>query len=197
MSSTEHEVVSIYPFTNDQREELLTKARECVFNWSTRDGWPVGVVHAFVWRNGSGWITCGAHRHRVSAIRRDPRCSVVVSGVSAPDGPNGAITFKGRAVIHDDQETKKWFYPALARGPYGGFEGSLTAEEEEAASAFETRLDSPLRVIIEIVPEKWIMLDSDKMAKDTEGTLTDEERGPLLEADAVRMPAEMKRRGLS
>lgn len=197
MSSTEHEVVSIYPFTSDQREELLTKARECVFNWSTKDGWPVGVVHAFVWRNGSGWITCGAHRHRVSAIRRDPRCSVVVSGVSAPDGPNGAITFKGRAIIHDDEDTKKWFYPALARGPYGGFEGSLTAEEEEAASAFETRLDSPLRVIIEIVPEKWIMLDSDKMAKDTMGELTDEERGPLLEADSVRMPAEMKRRGLS
>ena len=197
MSSTEHEVVSIYPFTNDQREDLLTKARECVFNWSTKDGWPVGVVHAFVWRNGSGWITCGAHRHRVSAIRRDPRCSVVVSGVSAPDGPNGAITFKGRAIIHDDEETKKWFYPALARGPYGGFEGTLTAEEEEAASAFETRLDSPLRVIIEIVPEKWIMLDSDKMAKDTMGELTDEERGPLLEADSVRMPAELKRRGLS
>ena len=197
MSSTEHEVVSIYPFTNDQREELLTKARECVFNWSTKDGWPVGVVHAFVWRNGSGWITCGVHRHRVSAIRRDPRCSVVVSGVSAPDGPNGAITFKGRAVIHDDEETKKWFYPALARGPYGGFEGSLTAEEEEAASAFETRLDTPLRVIIEIVPEKWIMLDSDKMAKDTMGELTDEERGPLLEADSVRMPEELKRRGLS
>ena len=196
MSSTEHEVVSIYPFTNDQREELLTKARECVFNWSTKDGWPVGVVHAFVWRNGSGWITCGAHRHRVSAIRRDPRCSVVVSGVSAPDGPNGAITFKGRAIIHDDEDTKKWFYPALARGPYGGFEGTLTTEEEEAASAFETRLDSPLRVIIEIVPEKWIMLDSDKMAKDTMGELTDGERGPLLEADSVRMPAEMKRRGL-
>lgn len=197
MSSTEHEVVSIYPFTDDQREELLSKARECVFNWSTKDGWPVGVVHAFVWRNGSGWITCGAHRHRVSAIRRDPRCSVVVSGVSAPDGPNGAITFKGRAVIHDDEATKKWFYPALARGPYGGFEGALTAEEEEAASAFEVRLDTPLRVIIEIVPEKWIMLDSDKMAKDTTGELTDEERGPLLEADSVRMPEELKRRGLS
>ena len=157
----------------------------------------MGVVHAFVWRNGSGWITCGVHRHRVSAIRRDPRCSVVVSGVSAPDGPNGAITFKGRAIIHDDEETKKWFYPALARGPYGGFEGTLSAEEEEAASAFETRLDTPLRVIIEIVPEKWIMLDSDKMAKDTMGELTDEERGPLLEADSVRMPEELKRRGLS
>lgn len=195
MSSEEHEVVSIYPFTDAEREELLSKARECTFNWSTRDGWPVGVIHAFVWRNGRGWITCGAHRHRVAAIRRDPRCSVVVSGVAAPDGPNGAITFKGRAIIHDDEETKKWFYPALARGPYGGLEGDLTPEQEAQAKAFEERLDSPLRVIIEIVPEKWIMLDSDKMAKDTAGQLSEDERGPLLEADAKRMPEELKRRG--
>ena len=197
MSSKEHEVVSIYPFTDTQREELLSKARECVFNWSTKDGWPVGVVHAFVWHNGRGWITCGAHRHRVSAIRRDPRCSVVVSGIAAENGPNGAITFKGRAIVHDDAETKKWFYPALARGPYGRFGGSLSDDEEAAANAFVERLDSPLRVIIEIVPEKWIMLDSDKMAKDTAGELTDDERGPMLEADSVRMPGELQRRGLS
>ena len=197
MSSKEHEVVSIYPFTNEQREELLSKARECVFNWTTRDGWAVGVVHAFVWHKGSGWITCGAHRHRVSAIRRDPRCSIVVSGIAAEDGPNGAITFKGRAKIHDDEETKKWFYPALARGPYGRFGGTLSEDEEAAANDFVKRLDSPLRVIIEVVPEKWIMLDSDKMAKDTAGELTDEERGPLLEADSKRMPAELEKRGLS
>ena len=41
------------------------------------------------------------------------------------------------------------------------------------------------------------MLDSEKMARDTAGELTDEERGPLLEADAERMPAELERRGLS
>ena len=52
-------------------------------------------------------------------------------------------------------------------------------------------------MIIEIVPEKWIMLDSDKMAKDTVGKLSEEERGPLLEADAKRMPKELERRGLS
>ena len=197
MSSEEHEVVSIYPFTDAEREELLTKARECTFNWSTKDGWPVGVIHAFVWRDGRGWITCGAHRHRVAAIRRDPRCSVVVSGMAAPGGPNGAITFKGRAIIHEDEETKAWFYPALARGPYTGMGGELTPEQEAQAKAFEQRLDSPLRVIIEIVPEKWIMLDSDKMAKDTAGELTDEERGPLLESDAKRMGKELERRGLN
>ena len=197
MSNEDHEQVSIYPFTDETRDELLTKARECVFNWSTRDGWPVGVVHGFVWHEGRGWITCGVHRHRVAAIRRDPRCSLVVSGVSAPDGPNGAITIKGRAIIHDDDETKKWFYPALARGPYGsGMSGPLTPEQEKQADAFVERLNSPLRIIIEIVPEKWIMLDSDKMAKDTMGLLSDEERGQPLESDAKRMPAELKRLGI-
>ena len=186
MSGTDHEQVSIYPFSDEKREELLTKARECVFNWTTRDGWAVGVIHAFVWRDGRGWITCGVHRHRVSAIRRDPRCSLVVSGIAAPDGPNGAITIKGRAIIHDDEETKTWFYPALARGPYGsaGANGTLTPEQEAGAAAFEERLDSPLRVIIEIVPEKWITLGGEKMAADTMGRLTDEDGGPALEADS-------------
>lgn len=197
MSTQDHEQVSIYPFSDDKREELLSQAGEAVFNWTTKDGWAVGVVHAFVWAKGSGWITCGVHRHRVSAVRRDPRCSVVVSGVSAPNGPNGAITFKGRAIIHDDAETKAWFYPALARGPYVRTgEGELTDEEEAAAQDFVRRLDSPLRVVIEIVPEKWIMLDSEKMGKDTMGQLSDDERGPMLEADAKRMPDELKRLGI-
>ena len=99
-------------------------------------------------------------------------------------------------MIHDDEETKAWFYPALARGPYGGMNGDLTPEQEAQAKAFEDRLDSPLRVIIEIIPEKWIMLDSDKMAKDTAGQLDDNERGPMLESDASRMPKELERRGL-
>ncbi len=196
MSTKDHEQVSIYPFAPEKREELLRKARECVFNWTTKDGWAVGVVHAFVWHEGRAWITCGSHRHRISALRRDPRCSVVVSGIAAPDGPNGAITIKGRAIIHDDEATKRWFYPALARGPYGRNGGPMTPEAEAQAKAFEERLDSPLRVIVEIVPVKFIELDSDKMGKDSIGQLSDEERGPLLEADAKRMPQELKRLGI-
>ena len=73
-------------------------------------------------------------------------------------------------------------------------EMELTPEQEAQAKAFEERLDSPLRVIIEIVPEKWIMLDSDKMAKDTMGQLSDNERGPMLESDAKRMQEEIERR---
>ena len=73
----------------------------------------------------------------------------------------------------------------------------MTEQEKAFAEGFVERLNSPLRVVIEIVPEKWIMLDSDKMARDTAGELTEDERGPLLEADAKRMPKELEKRGLS
>jgi hypothetical protein len=50
MSKTQdHEIVSIYPFTDAEIDALITAALECVLMWSTRDGWPVGVIHAFVW----------------------------------------------------------------------------------------------------------------------------------------------------
>ncbi|MFN0095706.1 MAG: pyridoxamine 5'-phosphate oxidase family protein [Dehalococcoidia bacterium] len=187
----DHETVSIYPLDDQQREALLTNASECVLNWSTRDGWPVGVVHAFYWGDGRVWITAGEHRHRIAAIKRDPRVSVVVSGAAAPAGkaPGGAITIKGRCVIHSDEETKAWFYPALANKVAGG--------NPEAAAAFAKRLDSPLRVILEVIPEKWITFDGAKFAMDSAGVLPEDQRGQPLSSDADRLPKLMKERGLS
>jgi len=75
-TSHDHEIVSIYGYSDEQIDQLLIEARECVLMWGTKDGWPVGVVHAFVWRDGKIWITFAAHRHRASAIRRDNRVSV-------------------------------------------------------------------------------------------------------------------------
>ncbi len=171
----DHETVSIYPFDDEQIDKICALSTECVLNWSTKDGWPVGVMHAYVWHNGRFWITCAGHRHRVAALRRDPRCSVVVSGRTAPEGsncPQGTATAKGRAIIHEDnQELKDWFYPALARG---------NAE-------FQEMLDSPLRVILEIVPEKWITYDGAKSRGHHAGTIDERELGPMLSSDATRM----------
>ncbi|HCV00400.1 MAG TPA: hypothetical protein DGL25_04280, partial [Dehalococcoidia bacterium] len=69
-------------------------------------------------------------------------------------------------------------------------------DDKQAEDDFVERLDSPLRIIIEATPEKWITFDSGKSGKDVAGTLTDEERGPRLESDGVRMRAERERRGL-
>ena len=188
----DHETVSIYPLDDQQLESLLTHAPECTFNWGTRDGWPMGVIMSFLWKDGRFWITAGAHRHRISAVRRDPRVSVVVSGASAPAGsgaPGGAATAKGRCVIHEDRETKDWFYPEFA--------AKLNPTNPEAAAAFVKTLDSPLRVVLEVIPEKWILFDGAKFGADAMGVLPDEQKGPMLSADAERMPRELARRGIS
>ncbi len=184
----DHEVVSVYPLDDDVLEELLTTVGEAVLNWSTQDGWPVGVMHAVVWAKGSFWMTAAAHRHRMAALRRDPRCSVIVNSTGSKLGPGKTATVKCRCVMREDRETKDWFYHALAFRP---------GASPEQAAAFEKTLDSPLRVVMELIPEKWITFDGAKMGKDTAGILTDEERGPRLSSDAVRLEKELKARGLA
>ena len=185
----DHEVVSIFPFDDEQIDALPTDARECVLMWGTRDGWPVGVYHQFLWRDGKFWITCAAHRHRVSAIRRDPRVSVAVSAVCAPAfEPRGSITAKGRGVVREDRETKDWFYRALAEKAF--------PTDAAAVDEFVARLDSPLRIVIEITPEKWITFDGSKSDRMVRGEITEEELGPRLSSDAVLMKRERAARGL-
>jgi hypothetical protein len=185
-----HENVSIYPYTDEQIDQLMTDATECVLMWATQDAWPVGVYHSFVWKDGRIWITFAAHRHRTAAIRRNPKVAVAVSAVACRTQGlmRGSATAKGRGIVHEDAETKAWFYPALAR--------KANPTDPAAAAAFELRLDSPLRVILEVVPEKWITFDSMKSGMDVAGTLPEGQRGTPLESDAVRYGREMRRRGL-
>lgn len=190
MAAHDHEIVSIYGHSEEQIDQLMTRAPECVLMWATKDGWPVGVVHAYVWHGGSIWITFAVHRHRTVAIARDNRVSVTVSGATSqdPDCPRGAITVKGRGHFHDDEETKKWFYRALA--------DKVSPDSKEGSDHFYAILDSPLRTVLEVVPEKWITFDADKSARDMAGTLPEEEKTPMLSADAERMNKERQARGL-
>ena len=130
-----YEMVSIYRLNADDQERLLNRQRECVFNWCTKDEWPVGVIMSYIWRKGRVWLTGGAHRHRISAVRRNPKVSVVITSTGTDLGPSKTITIKGRCVVHEDRETKDWFYPDFARA---------LRPEEEAAKAFQEMLDSPL-----------------------------------------------------
>ncbi|MBT4161094.1 MAG: hypothetical protein HOC70_06990 [Gammaproteobacteria bacterium] len=190
MAAHDHEIVSIYGHSEDQRNELLTRAPECVLMWATKDGWPVGVVHSFVWADGKLWITFAVHRHRTAAIKRDNRVSVTVSGATSrdPKCPKGAITVKGKATFHDDDETKEWFYRALAK--------KVSPENKDGEDSFYELLNSPLRTIISVVPEKWISFDSDKSHRDRVGQLSDDEKTPPLSADTDRMKKERAKRGL-
>ncbi len=184
----DYEAVSVYNLEDDDREKLLRGHAECTFNWSTKDGWPMGVIMSYLWKDGRFWLTAGAHRHRISAVRRDPRVSIVVTSTGTKLGGGKSITAKGRCVVHEDRETKDWFYPEFAMH---------LQREERAAEGFAKFLDSPIRVILEVVPEKWITYDGAKMALDTVGKLPEEKKGPRLESDTLRFERERKRRGLT
>ena len=74
---------------------------------------------------------------------------------------------------------KDWFYPALGERVSGG--------NAEAAANFAEMLDSPLRVILEITPEKWITYDGEKAGRHFAGTIDEDELGPMLSSDSDRM----------
>ena len=190
----DHEIVSIYPFSDEEVDALMAHARECVLMWSTKDGWPVGVVHAFVWHDGLIWVTFTAQRHRAAAIRRDNRVSVNVSSVSSPPDaspalPHGAITFKGRGEFVEERETVEWFYRELSR--------KLNPGNAAGEEAFYRLLDSPLRVLLAVKPEKRIMYSSDRANRHIAGSIDESELGERLDVDRERMNEERKRRGLA
>jgi general stress protein 26 len=189
----DHEIVSIYPFSDEEADSLLSHSNECVLMWATKDGWPVGVTHAHVWHDGKVWLTFAAHRHRAEAIRRDNRVSINVSSAgyppNAPSGlPHGAITLKGRAAFFDDDATKDWFYRALSQKLFPG-----SAEGEKF---FFSLLDSPLRTILAISPEKRIMYNARKANAHMFGSIDERDLGPRLSGDTERMNRERARRGL-
>lgn len=189
----DHEMVSIYPFSDDEVDALMNNSNECVLMWGTKDGWPVGVTHAFTWHDGKIWITFASHRHRASAIKRDNRVSVNVSSGGYPAGaaedlPSGAITFKGTAEFFDDDETKKWYYTELST--------KLNPDNPAGKEFFYNLLDSPLRTIIAVTPVKAIMYNGGLAGKHMAGTAGEDEIGKPHGADVERMNKERAKRGL-
>lgn len=189
----DHEIVSIYPFSEKEVDQLMDNAIEAVLMWATKDGWPVGVTHAFIWRDGKIWLTFANHRHRAAAIRRDNRVSVNISSASYPEGadkslPSGAVTFKGTGEFFDDDETKGWFYRALA-AKVG--QGNKAVED-----SFLELLDSPLRTILAVTPVKRIMYNASTANKHIAGTASEDELGERLSSDAKRMNKEREKRGM-
>lgn len=154
-----YEDVTVYGLDEDVEEKLLLAHNECTFIWSNKEGWPVGVIMSYVWREGAFWLTASGQRARISAVRRDPRVCVVVTSTGSPLPRNKAITWKGTCAVLDDRATKDWFYPELAM--------ALRGPDQAAVDLFAKFLDSPRRVILKVDPTQRIGYDGSKMAKAT------------------------------
>jgi 2,3-bisphosphoglycerate-dependent phosphoglycerate mutase len=135
--------------------DLLDRQTECTLIWSDGTGHPLGAVVNYLVRDGRFWLTATDRRPRVAAIRRDPRVSIAISSRGSGIPHRRSLTVRGQARVHDDDDVKAWFLPALAERMRPG--------DGERQIAFARHLDSPGRVVIEVVPERLIGFDGTKM----------------------------------
>jgi hypothetical protein len=155
MMAGDYEDVTVFALSGERETTLLEKQTECVFMWATADGDAVGVVMNYLFERGSFWLTASGQRKRFAALSRRPRASVAITSRGTDIGISQSLTVKGDVVIHEDDASKAWFYPALAARLRPG-----TPQEQ---AAFVAHLDSPRRLIIELVPTARIGFDSESM----------------------------------
>lgn len=161
------EDLQAYQLEPEDEEVMLAAQTECTFIWANREGWPVGVTVAYLWRDGAFWFTAARRRARVRAVERDPRVSVCVSSMGTKLGGLKTVTYKGECTILDDAPTKEWFYPALA--------AALIPGDETFQHGFARFLDSPDRVILRVEPGQRIDYDGVKMVNATAAWIAQEE----------------------
>lgn len=156
--TVDYEDLTSMRLDDDALNALVGSGGDCVFNWTTTDGYPVGVVVAYVYADGKFWTTCAARRKRVPALRKRAQSAIVINR-------NGkTATYKGDSIVHapgDEgfEQLKGWFYPALS---------SLQGAPDDAyRRSFAKFLDSPHRVIIETDARLVVAFDTVKFAKFT------------------------------
>ncbi len=148
--------------SDDDLVRLVGGGGECVFNWTTRDGYPVGVVVAYIYKDGTFWTTCADHRKRVPALRQRPQSAVVIN-----TGGRTA-TFKGDSRVHAVGE-ENW--PELSTWFYGALSGTTADPTNAYAASFRKLLDSPNRVIIETPASLVVGFDSHKFGAVTQAAI--------------------------
>jgi hypothetical protein len=111
---------------------------------------------SYLVHDGRFWLTASSQRGRVAAVGRDPRVTIVISSMGTALGPQKSVTYRGECIVHEnDEDTQRWFYPALGERRF--------PDDAEYRREFVAKLDSPRRVILEVVPGERISYDGAKM----------------------------------
>jgi general stress protein 26 len=141
------------------QDDLLVAQTECTVAYTSREGWPAAVVMSFLRRDGRFWLTAVAGRDHLESLRLDGRLTLVVDNRGTGLPGRRMLAVQGTAVVHDDRETKDWFYPAFAE--------RMAAADP---TAFVRLLDSPNRAVLEVTPTgRQKSHDSRRIAGDGRG----------------------------
>ncbi len=149
-SQDQWENIEQFRMTREEADKVIAEAPGCTVCWTRKDGQPLGVWMSHAVFDGHVWVTTTENRPKTKAWRRDPRASAVF-GI----GGKAAVTLVGRVEISDDPKLRMRFLTALA--------DKMGLTDPELRRQWYVHLDSPGRVIVKIVPEKYITFDERKL----------------------------------
>ena len=160
---TDYEDLTRMKLTDDEPRGLRRPRRRVHLHLDEQDGYPVGVVVAYVWRDGKFWTTCAERRTRVPALtppatvrhRHQPRPQDrVVQGRLDRPHPRRRRLERGEDLV-------------LRRAV-----GHRKATRHNNSRNFEKFLDSPHRVIIETEASLVVSFDAAKFDEMTAEAIT-------------------------
>jgi general stress protein 26 len=151
-------VAQDYPMEDDEFDLLYHKNAYCNMAHVNKRGYPVVSPMFYVINNDNIMMsTIKNYRLKVGCLKANPKITVAVHNDGTNVRHQKAILVMGQAVIHDDDELMRDIHWKIIDKYF--FE--LTTDEERAA-VFEA-VHTPLRCIIEVVPEKIMTWDLGKM----------------------------------
>jgi pyridoxamine 5'-phosphate oxidase-like protein len=135
------EATNPYELTRDEIRALIDEANGCVVTWARRDGHPAAAYVGHVVLDGEVYVTSREGRSKNVALRRDPRTAWVFE---IPG--RGGVTVIGHVEFCDDPKLRRRVMEGIAE------RARLKGAVRET---FIRNLDSPGRVVLRIVPERY------------------------------------------
>ena len=151
-------VGSDYPMEKADFDELFNNARYCDMAHISAKGYPIVTPMFYVVVNGHIHVSSiKSYRYKVHALEKRPNMSVVIHNDGMALRHQKAILVVGKAKVSDDEELKTNIHWAIINKYW--VEITDPIKREEAFKAVHT----PLRAIIEVIPENIISWDFGKM----------------------------------
>jgi len=151
-------VAQDYPMELDEFDLLYRENAYCEMGHVNKRGYPVVTPMFYVIKNDHIMMSSiKNYRHKVGCLMENPKITVSIHNDGTNVRHQKAILVMGQAVIHDEDALMRDIHWQIIDKYF--FE--LTTDEERAV-AFEA-VHTPLRCIIEVVPEKILTWDLGKM----------------------------------
>lgn len=151
-------VESDYPLEQADFHELLYKARYCEMAHVNSKGYPIVTPMFYVVLNDHVHLSSiKGYRYKVHALEKRPNMSVVIHNDGMQLRHQKSILIVGKARVSDDEDLRKKIHWAIIDKYW--VELTDPVQRQEAFAAVHT----PLRTIIEVIPERIISWDFGKM----------------------------------